>query len=72
MLADSAFLMQKDLEHVNRRRGGQQPARAPLYTVSDVESVLARIETHGYHENGSCSRACACGTTTRATSWRAR
>ena len=50
MLADSAFLMQKDVEHVNRRRGGQQPARRPLYTVADVDSLLARIETHDYHE----------------------
>jgi metallo-beta-lactamase family protein len=50
MLADSAFLMQKDVEHVNRRRANQQAPRTPLYTVADVESVLSRIDTHRYHE----------------------
>jgi metallo-beta-lactamase family protein len=47
MLADSAFLMQKDVEHVNRKRPGDRPRR-PLYTTEDVEGTLARIETHGY------------------------
>jgi len=51
MLADSAFLMERDLEHVNRRaqvRG--QPARKPLYRPADVKPTLDLIETHGYHE----------------------
>lgn len=52
MLTDSAFLMEKDLEHVNKRRGGR-PERKPLYTMADVESVLASIETHRYHERWS-------------------
>jgi metallo-beta-lactamase family protein len=52
MLPDSAFLMEKDLEHVNKRRGAR-PERKPLYTMADVESVLARIETHRYHEHWS-------------------
>ena len=42
LLADSAFLMQKDLEHVNKRRGGR-PERKPLFTMADVEETLTRI-----------------------------
>ena len=49
LLADSAFLMQKDVEHVNRRGDHGQPQRHVLYTVADVEDTLTRIETHGYH-----------------------
>ncbi len=49
MLADTAFLMQKDLEHVNKRRGGR-PERKPLFTMADVEETLTRIVKHGYHE----------------------
>lgn len=52
MLADSAFLMQKDLEHVNKRAHGRPP-RAPLYTVADVEDVLENIVPHRYHETWS-------------------
>lgn len=49
MLPDSAFLMERDVEHVNwRNRGRGRPARRPLYTMSDVESTLERFETHGY------------------------
>ncbi len=50
MLPDSAFLMQKDVEHVNRRGQAGRPPRRPLYTLEDVEGTLARFETHGYHE----------------------
>jgi metallo-beta-lactamase family protein len=49
MLADSAFLMQKDLEHVNRHPNHRGP-RKPLYTMADVESTLERLETHRYRE----------------------
>lgn len=49
MLADSAFLMQKDVEHVNRRPNQRGPRR-PLYTLGDVESTVERFETHRYHE----------------------
>jgi metallo-beta-lactamase family protein len=52
MLADSAFLMQKDIEHVNKRRGGKTP-RAALYTLEDVEGTLARLQSHGYGESFS-------------------
>jgi len=49
MLPDSAFLMQRDVEHVNRHNG-RRPTRRPLYAPADVESTLSRLETHGYHE----------------------
>jgi len=48
MLPDSAFLMERDLHHVNRRTGGQPP-RKPLYTMADVESTLARMRCTEYH-----------------------
>ncbi|MCC6652749.1 MAG: MBL fold metallo-hydrolase [Candidatus Eisenbacteria bacterium] len=48
LLADSAFLMQKDLEHVNKRRG-ERPARTPLFTMADVEETMTRIVRHDYH-----------------------
>ena len=48
MLTDSAFLMEKDVDHVNRHRPGT--SRQPLYTPADVERTLPRFETHGYHE----------------------
>lgn len=50
MLADSAFLMERDLEFVNRHAHGKRPPRKPLYTMADVESVVARLDRHGYHE----------------------
>ncbi len=52
MLPDSAFLMEKDVEHVNKRRGGR-PVRQPLYTMNDVNVVLERMVTHRYHERWS-------------------
>ena len=52
MLADSAFLQQKDVEHVNKHARGR-PARQPLYTPADVEATLARLETHPYHQTWS-------------------
>jgi metallo-beta-lactamase family protein len=51
MLADSAFLMERDLEHVNRRRHEKrEPPRQPLYRPADVVPTLERFETHGYRE----------------------
>lgn len=47
MLEDSAFLMQRDVEHVNRHRTGSPPRR-PLYTPGDVASTLTRMLTHDY------------------------
>jgi len=49
MLPDSAFLMQKDLEHVNRHAHGRPPRR-PLYSMEDVNTTLARYVNHGYRE----------------------
>ncbi len=50
MLADSAFLMERDLEHVNRRRQAKrQPPRRPLYRPADVVPTLERLEPHAYH-----------------------
>jgi metallo-beta-lactamase family protein len=51
MLADSAFLMQKDVEHVNRRHANARGPRVPLYSMADVEDVLGRLQTHRYHED---------------------
>jgi metallo-beta-lactamase family protein len=51
MLADSAFLMERDLEYVNRRaRARGKPARQPLYRPADVMPTLECFETHGYRE----------------------
>lgn len=47
MLADSAYLQEKDVEHVNKRAGGRPPRR-PLYRAADVEETLTRFETHRY------------------------
>jgi len=48
MLADSAFLMERDVDHVNRHAHGK-PQRQPLYSSGDVQSVLERFVTHDYH-----------------------
>jgi metallo-beta-lactamase family protein len=49
MLADSAHLMMRDIEHVNQTSAGRTKRR-PLYEPADVEHTLARLVTHGYHE----------------------
>jgi len=49
MLKDSAFLMERDVEHVNRHRRSR-PARAPLYTPADVQATLDRFTSHEYRE----------------------
>src|SRR5512134_1735703 len=49
MLEDSAFLMERDVEHVNRHRQGR-PLRVPLYTPADVRTTLDRLVEHGYLE----------------------
>jgi len=51
MLADSAFLMERDLEHVNKRlRERRQPPRQPLYRPADVVPTLERFTPHAYRE----------------------
>lgn len=47
MLADSAHLQKRDVEHVNKRRQGR-PARRPLYSEVDVGVTLERFQTYGY------------------------
>jgi metallo-beta-lactamase family protein len=49
MLADSAHLMERDVEHVNRHAGGRPP-RQPLYGPRDVAETVGRFDRHGYHE----------------------
>ncbi len=56
MLADSAFLMNKDFEHARKRekeRGatdGKRAALEPLYDVEDVGATMERFVSRGYHE----------------------
>ena len=49
MLPDAAFLMEREVEHVNWRTGGR-PLRRPLYTAEDVQETLTRFLPHPYHE----------------------
>src|SRR5437762_3181396 len=45
MLPDSAHLMERDVDHVNRHRDGR-PARRTLYNLADVQSTLERFRSH--------------------------
>jgi len=49
MLTDSAHLMARDVERVNRRGRGR-PAREPLYAPEDVTTTMERVQPHAYHE----------------------
>src|SRR5262245_61049432 len=49
MLPDSAHLMERDVDHVNRHRDGR-PLRRPLYSQEDVTTTLERFRTYGYDE----------------------
>jgi len=49
MLPDSAFLMERDVAHVNKHARGRPP-RKPLYTMADVERVLASLRLTHYHK----------------------
>ncbi len=46
LLPDSAFLMERDVERVNRHHPGAP--REPLYTPADVQRTLPRFENHAY------------------------
>jgi metallo-beta-lactamase family protein len=48
MLPDSAFLMEKDFEHL--RKHGRIPSATPLYTPADVERTLSSLRTNRYHQ----------------------
>ena len=52
MLADSAYIQEKDTEHENRRRlrKGLEP-RQPLYTEEDVEKTVSLIQVIDYDES---------------------
>ena len=50
MLTDSAKLMARDVEHVNRHRKSR-PVRVPLYEMADVETTLERFQTYHYGES---------------------
>lgn len=47
MLHDSAFLMERDVEFVNRRGAGKP--RQPLHTIDQAEEALRRFEAQDYH-----------------------
>jgi metallo-beta-lactamase family protein len=49
LLPDTAFLMEREVEHVNWRGKGRGPRR-PLYTQDEVEETLRRLSDHPYHE----------------------
>ena len=51
MLADSAFLQERDLERVNRRHPDKP--RKPLYTSADVERTIPMFVSHRYYQNWS-------------------
>lgn len=50
MLRDSAFIQEKDVEYVNKRRRkkGQNPF-TPLYTMADVENTINKFVGLNYH-----------------------
>ncbi|MGH7742350.1 MAG: MBL fold metallo-hydrolase, partial [Candidatus Eiseniibacteriota bacterium] len=50
LLPDSAFLMAKDVEHVNRHRPRGAPERKPLYSSADVDRTLEHLVSHDYHQ----------------------
>jgi metallo-beta-lactamase family protein len=48
MLADSAYLQERDVAHVNRRAPDRAP-REPLYNVEDVDRTMTCFVPHAYH-----------------------
>jgi metallo-beta-lactamase family protein len=50
LLPDSAALMERDVEHVNRHRRHGAPDRRPLYSPADVDQTLERLVSHAYHD----------------------
>jgi len=47
LLADSAHLMERDLEHL--RKHGRAGDRKPLYALADVEHAMSRLVSREYH-----------------------
>lgn len=50
LLPDTAFLMEREVEHVNWRTKGHRPPREPLFTGAEVEETLRRLVEHRYRE----------------------
>lgn len=50
LLMDSAFLQQKDVEYLNRKRNFRDPEIEPLYTEEDVKRVFELTQTVNFHE----------------------
>lgn len=52
MLEDSAFLMARDVDHVNRHRDrDRKPPRTVLYAPGDVAETLTRFVGYDYHQS---------------------
>jgi metallo-beta-lactamase family protein len=50
MLRDSAYIQEKDIEYVNKRRKKKgEPPKEPLYGLVDAENTLELLEGHRYH-----------------------
>jgi metallo-beta-lactamase family protein len=52
MLRDSAFIQEKDVEFINRRKERRNSANGPvepLYTPDDADRILDRMRPHAYH-----------------------
>ena len=49
MLADSPFLMARDVDHLTRHPQSRPP-HPPLYSPDDVIETMRRFTTHRYHE----------------------
>ena len=50
MLLDSARIVERDIDYVNRRRARKgEPPKAPFYAVADAENAIAQLEGHRYH-----------------------
>ncbi|HEX9614741.1 MAG TPA: MBL fold metallo-hydrolase [Bacteroidota bacterium] len=43
MLYDSAYLQERDVEYLNKRRKGDAPAAEPLYTSKDVDETISQF-----------------------------
>jgi metallo-beta-lactamase family protein len=52
MLRDSAFIQERDIEHVNWREGlTGKHAKQPIYTVADAEETARRFERRQYWQS---------------------
>ena len=56
MLADSAKIQEEDAAHLNIARNYAEPWVQPLYTVSDVEKVFARLVSVPYGRDADATK----------------